>query len=231
VAFSRRQYGAGEVQMAAEYRQLVRDGLAEKLDRDVFLVNQKHLALGKSKYHVYSESGDELFYVERPTLRLFGRRADITFYEREGDAEPLLTLKQDHAYEFRRREYTLVDGAGETIAHLRRDNIKALFRRAWTIEDASGTLIARALEDSAFMSVVRRVVDWIPFVSVLGLVIKTDFHILASSEHGETKIGSFDRKIGIGDKYVLNLREDHARAFDRRIAVALGVLLDTAEAR
>lgn len=202
-----------------------------KFDRDVFLVNQKHLALGKSKYFVYGESGEELFYVERPTMRLFGRRADITFFEDDRGGEPILTLKQDHGYEFRRREYTLVDASGNVIAHLRRDNIKALFRRAWTIEDADGNLIARALEDSAFMSVVRRVVDWIPFVSVLGLVIKTDFHILAQQAAGETKIGSFDRKIGIGDKYVLNLREDASRSFDRRIGVALGILLDTAEAR
>jgi uncharacterized protein YxjI len=217
--------------MTAEYKRETLDPLADKLDRDVFLVNQKHLALGKSKYHVYSESGEELFYVERPVLRLFGRRADISFYHREGDAEPVLTLKQDHAYEFRRREYTLVDEGGEAIARLRRDNIKALFRRAWNIEDPSGAVIARALEDSAFMSIVRRVVDWIPFVALLGLVIKTDFHILLSREQGETKVGSFDRKIGIGDKYVLNLREDAERRFDRRIAVALGILLDTAEAR
>lgn len=219
--------------MATEYKytQTVQDPLAERLDHDVFLVNQKHLSLGKSKYHVYSESGQELFYVERPVMRLFGRRADITFYDREGAPAPLLTLKQDHGYEFLRREYTLVDEAGETIARLRRDNIKALFRRAWTIEDPSGEVIGRALEDSAFMSVVRRVVDWIPFVSVLGLVIKTDFDILAPGANGERKIGSFDRKIGIGDKYVLNLRDDPERQFDRRIGVALGILLDTAEAR
>jgi uncharacterized protein YxjI len=216
--------------MTAEFAPTI-ESIGYKLDRDVFLVNQKHLSLGKSKYFVYGESGEQLFYVERPVMRLFGKRADITFFNDESGGEPVLTLKQDHGYEFRRREYTLVGPSGEVIARLRRDNIKALFRRAWTIEDADGNLIARALEDSAFMSVVRRVVDWIPFVALIGLVIKTDFHILAQGDGGETKIGSFDRKIGIGDKYVLNLREDASRSFDRRIAVALGILLDTAEAR
>jgi hypothetical protein len=143
----------------------------------------------------------------------------------------VFTLKQDHGYEFLRREYTLVDAAGNVVAHLRRDNIKALFRRAWTIENGNGEHVARALEDSAVMSVVRRVVDWIPFVSLLGLVIKTDFDILARTAVDEVKIGSFDRKIGLLDKYVLNLRDDASRLLDRRIAVALGVLLDTAEAR
>jgi uncharacterized protein YxjI len=216
--------------MTAEFAPRVETN-GHKLDRDVFLVNQKHLTLGKSKYFVYGESGEQLFYVERPVMRLFGRRADITFFDDESGGEPVLTLKQNHGYEFLRREYTLVDAAGTEIAHLRRDNIKALFRRAWTIENANGEHLARALEDSAFMSVVRRVVDWIPFVALLGFVIKTDFHILARSGTGEAKIGSFDRKIGLGDKYVLNLREDIGRVLDRRIAVALGILLDTAEAR
>jgi hypothetical protein len=81
------------------------------------------------------------------------------------------------------------------------------------------------------MSVVRRVVDWIPFVGLLGLVIKTDFHILGRDDAGERKIGTFNRKIGIVDRYVLDLREERERRFDRRIGVALGVLLDTAEAR
>lgn len=202
-----------------------------KFGRDVYLVNQKHLSLGKSKYFVYGEGGEELFYVERPTMRLFGRRANITFFDDDTGGEPVLTLQQDNGYEFRRREYTLVDGAGTRVARLRRDNLKALFRRAWTIEDPDGNVIARALEDSTFMSIVRRVVDWIPFVALLGVVIKTDFDILLREAEGERKIGSFDRKIGITDRYVLNLRDDAERRFDRRIGVALGILLDTAEAR
>jgi hypothetical protein len=219
--------------MTAQYAPDDAPSVDTRFDRDVFLVRQKQLALGKSKYYVEAEGGETLFYAERPVMRLFGRRANITFFEDDAaQGEPVLTLKQDNGYEFRRREYTLVDARGETIAHLRRDNIKALFRRAWTIEDPDGNLIARAMEDSAFMSVVRRVVDWIPFVALLGFVIKTDFHILATNEGGaETKIGSFDRKIGLLDKYVLSLRDDSARSFDRRIGVALGILLDTAEAR
>jgi hypothetical protein len=143
----------------------------------------------------------------------------------------VLTLQQDNGYEFRRREYTLVDQAGSVLARFRRDNIKALFRRAWTIEDSEGSLIARAVEDSVIMSIVRRVIDWIPFVGLLGMAIKTDFDVYAASGAGERKIGSFDRKIGIADHYVLNLREDLGRTLDRRVGVALGVLLDTAEAR
>ena len=44
-------------------------------------------------------------------------------------------------------------------------------------------------------------------------------------------IGEFRRKMTILDRYALDLTADRARAFDRRIAVALGVMLDTGERR
>ncbi len=199
----------------------------ERYDRDLFLVNQKHLALGKSKFYVYDESGAALFYVERP-VQLLPRRANISVYADDSKAELLLALHQDHYFELRRREYTVMDQeSGEIIGHLTRDNIRAWLRRSWDIRDAAGDVIAVCREDTKIMSAVRRIVDWIPYVSLLGMAIKTDFHILA----GETRIGTFVRKLGLGDKYVLDLKQDPARTLDRRLAVALGILLDTAEAR
>ena len=71
-----------------------------------------------------------------------------------------------------------------------------------------------------------------PLVEILGGLIKTDFHLFRIDADGEEqKIGSFDRKISFADKYVLDLSGDPERTFDRRAAVALGILLDTAEKR
>ncbi len=204
-----------------------------RFDHDVFLVNQKHLALGKSKYYVYDEAQTPLFYIERPTMRMFGRRANIVVFDDDTNKQPLLEIQQDHGWEILKREDTIVDGeSNETLGHLRRDNIRALFRRKWSIEDAAGTPFAMARETSAFMSFVRRAVDWIPYVSILGaMLFKTDFEILRGADAEGAKVGSFDRKRALTDKYVLNLRDDPERTFDRRMAVALGILLDTAEAR
>lgn len=202
----------------------------ERYDHDLFLVKQKHLALGKSKFYVYDESGAALFYVERP-VQLLPRRANISVYADDSKAELLLVLHQDHYFELRRREYTVIDQvSGETVGHLSRDNIRAWLRRSWDIRDAAGNVIAICREDTKIMSAVRRIIDWIPYVSLLGMAIKTDFHILAA-DAGETRIGTFVRKLGLSDKYVLDLKQDPARTLDRRLAVALGILLDTAEAR
>jgi hypothetical protein len=44
-------------------------------------------------------------------------------------------------------------------------------------------------------------------------------------------VGEFNRKFTILDRYVLDLSRDSARALDRRVAVAMGVMLDTGERR
>lgn len=43
--------------------------------------------------------------------------------------------------------------------------------------------------------------------------------------------GEFNRNFTLFDRYVLDLTRDHPRMIDRRLGVALGVLLDTGEHR
>ena len=200
-----------------------------KFDRDKFLVNQKRMSF-KEKYYVYSENDEELFYVERE-FKFMGKRT-IAIFDDDSKQSQVLKLEQEHYWEIFRREYRLFDSAGELIAAFSRNNIASLFRRGWDILDPNGKLIGRAREDSVGLAIVRRVIDFIPFVNLLGGIIKTDFHLFRVDEAGnETKIGSFDRKLSIFDKYVLDLSDDPERSLDRRTALALGILLDTAEKR
>ena len=55
------------------------------------------------------------------------------------------------------------------------------------------------------------------------------FYILDGSSG--TLIGNFDRKFTLLDRYVLDLSGDPQRTLDRRVALALGVMLDTGERR
>ena len=91
---------------------------------------------------------------------------------------------------------------------------------------------ARARETSLLLCIVRRVIDLIPYVEILGGIVRTDFDILSRAANGqEEKIGPFRRRFSIFDKYVLDFSEDPERKLDRRVAVAVGILLDTAEKR
>jgi hypothetical protein len=93
----------------------------------------------------------------------------------------------------------------------------------------NGDLLAKIREDTVALAVVRRLLNFLPFGDLL---MKTDFHIISSDTQGiERKIGTFDRRVGLFDKYVLDLSGDPQRIIDRRVAVAAGILLDTAEKR
>ena len=60
-------------------------------------------------------------------------------------------------------------------------------------------------------------------------LLRTNFVILGPD--GISELGRFNRKLTLFDKYVLDMTSDGSRTLDRRIAVALGVLLDTGERR
>jgi len=205
------------------------ENMHPKFARDQFYINQKRMSL-REKYYVYDEMGEPLFYVERP----FGwfKRRNITIFDDDSKTSPVLFIEQDHFWEIAHRDYTVRDIGGEVIAKLSRNNFASLFRRKWDIMAPGGAMIATAREDSAFLAAMRRIIDLIPFVELIGGIIKTDFHFLARDIDGtETKIGAFTRRISLFDKYVLDMSEDVSKKLDRRVALAAGVLLDTAEKR
>ena len=203
--------------------------LSAKFDRDKFLINQRRLSI-KEKYYVYDEEGSELFYVERP-FRLFGRRT-ITVFSDDSKSEALMSLIQDHLWEMFHRNYTVADADGQVIARCSRNNLTSLFRRGWRIMDPDGAMTARARENSLLLCIIRRVLDLIPYVEIIGGIVKTDFDFLVTAGDGqEEKIGTFKRRFSIFDKYVLDLSEDSERNLDRRVALGVGILLDTGEKR
>jgi hypothetical protein len=63
---------------------------------------------------------------------------------------------------------------------------------------------------------------------MLGL-LRTNFVLL--QPNSEVVLGEFNRKLTLMDKYVLDLSADTNREVDRRLAVALAILLDTGERR
>ena len=77
------------------------------------------------------------------------------------------------------------------------------------------------------LALLRRVLGPL-FGSFFGL-LRTNFIILRAD--GEDVVGEFNRKFTILDRYALDLKADAARTLDRRVALALGVMLDTGERR
>lgn len=150
------------------------------------------------------------------------KKRHVSFYTSQDRTARVLEVLQDQKVHFVTVTYTVRDAEGVVLARLRKNYLYNLIRRKWEVLHPDGSVAWLAREDSIILSLVRR------FVPLMSL-IRTNF--VFQPADGERVIGEFRRKMTILDRYVLDLGADRARTIDRRVAVALGVMLDTGERR
>jgi uncharacterized protein YxjI len=149
-------------------------------------------------------------------------RRHVTIYRNESRAEILLRVLQDQRFALLTRTYTIVTVGGEILARLRKRYVHNVIRKRWYVEGPTGGVVALALEESIVLSLLRRVLG-----SFFGL-LRTNFLVIHPDG---TVLGEFNRKFTILDRYVLDLAADSQRHLDRRVALSLGIMLDTGEGR
>lgn len=150
----------------------------------------------------------------------------VTVYRDESRARVMLRILQNERVAILTRSYTVQDPAGVMLAVLRKHYVHNIFRKRWYVENAAGLRVAMAIEDSVVLSLLRRVLG-----SLFG-VLRTNFLLVhQGGAEGESVFGEFNRKFTLLDRYVLDLNGDPERRFDRRVALALGIMLDTGEKR
>jgi uncharacterized protein YxjI len=147
----------------------------------------------------------------------------VTFYRDQSRAEKLLEVLQDKKWQPISATYTVRDPTGRTVALLWKNHLYNFVRKRWYVKAPDGTVLYLAKEDSLILSMLRRVVG--PLLGIL----RTNFVIVRPES--DDVIGEFNRKFTILDRYALDLKADPQRTFDRRVALALGVMLDTGERR
>jgi uncharacterized protein YxjI len=145
----------------------------------------------------------------------------VTFYKDDSKTERMLEIRQLNKLEFPYANFSILDKRGILVGSLRKNVLFDYVRRRWQVNDATGQELCMAKEDSIILSLLRR--TGIPIF----LFLRTNFIFL----RGKDVIGEFNRKLTLLDRYVLDLTADRQRVFDRRIALALGVMLDTGERR
>ena len=149
-------------------------------------------------------------------------RRHVTVYRDESRRTTLLRVLQDQRIAGLVRTYTVTLPDGTPLARLRKNYLYNVFRKRWSIAAPDGALVALAVEESVVLSLLRRVLG-----TFFGL-LRTNFIFLGP---GGEVLGEFNRKFTLLDRYVLDLTADTDRAFDRRLALAAGVMLDTGERR
>ncbi len=147
----------------------------------------------------------------------------VTFFRDENKSECLLKVSQDQKFAFFTMTYTIRTPNDEVLGVLHKNYLYNVFRKRWYIFRPDGSLWCLVLEDSIILSLLRRFLG-----SFYGL-LRSNFII--QWENTEDVIGEFNRKFTILDRYVLDVSRDGQHRLDRRVACALGVMLDTGERR
>jgi len=147
----------------------------------------------------------------------------VTFYRDGSKRDRLLEVLQDKKWQPITATYTVRDFRGKPLARFAKNILSNFIRKRWDIRGPDGRLQYVAKEDSVILSLLRR------FLGPLFGLLRTNFIILRPDS--EDVIGEFKRKFTILDRYVLDMSGDPQRLMDRRVALALGVMLDTGERR
>jgi hypothetical protein len=150
-------------------------------------------------------------------------RRHVTVYRDDSRAAPVLRIVQNERIALFTRTYSVRLPDGTPLARLRKHYLHNLFRKRWYADTPGGEVLAVAMEDSIVLSLLRRVLG--PLFGVL----RTNFVI--QRPHGGDVIGEFNRKFTLRDRYVLDMTGDPDHTVDRRIAFALGLMLDSGERR
>jgi uncharacterized protein YxjI len=161
-----------------------------------------------------------------PLLAVVGmslsKKRHVSFFTSEAKTSRVLEVLQDRKIAFINATYTVRDAQGAPLALFRKNYLFNFFRRKWEVLSPDAQLQWVAREDSIILSLVRR---FVPFMGLL----RTNFVFQAAGS--DKVIGEFKRKMTILDRYALDLSADRNRTLDRRVAVALAVMLDTGERR
>jgi uncharacterized protein YxjI len=147
----------------------------------------------------------------------------VTFYRDKTGRERVLEILQDSKWQPITATFTVKDEDGKTIALLRKNYLYNIFRRRWVCLTPGGNTLMMAKEDSILLSLLRRLLG-----TFFGL-LRAQFIFTRGTS--DVVIGEFNRKFTLLDRYVLDMTRDARRQVDRRLALAMGVMLDSGERR
>jgi hypothetical protein len=178
---------------------------------DVVLLRRKVLAIAP-QFQIFDMQGGSLLYCQQ---KLFKLKEDIRVYSDESKQHEILTIKARAILDFS-AAYDVVDAqTQEKVGVLRRKGWTSLVSDAWEILDPHDQPIGRVDEQGGIL---RRFFPIIP----------QKYHLTINGAF----VGTIKQKFNpFVFKAVMDLSPDAQRVFDRRLAMATGLLLMAIEGR
>jgi uncharacterized protein YxjI len=149
---------------------------------------------------------------------MLSAKRHVTFYRDASRGERLLEILQEEKFAILVQHFTVRDPEGRPLARFTKNFLWDVLQKRWECTEPDGAPLCLAKEEF-----------WHALLSrTLGKLFPMNFNFYTANGG---LVGTFNRKFTLLDRYVLDLTGDPGRTLDRRIALALGVMLDTGERR
>jgi hypothetical protein len=204
------------------------------VEGDAFIIDQPYTWF-VNRYRVHEPAdagytpGALLAFCEQ---KRFALREDLRIHRDEAKSGAVMRIHARRVIDIGGR-YDVTDDSG---APLERRARRSLLRTTWALLDASGAELAVMRERSIPVAIFRRVRNLLEFIPLFGLMIALVLDLIPVSYHfdllrdGEV-IGGHTRRIGIRDRYRLEITGDPEHRIDRRLLIAMGIALDALQSR
>lgn len=194
-----------------------------------YVLRSRFFRLFGGAYQLHDGQGRLCLYAEMKRFRL---KEDIRIYADAGMRDEVLRIRTESIFDFS-GAYDVEDSrAHARIGTLRRSGLRSTFvRDHWQMLDATGQPVAELSEDSLGKSLLRRLLEFageIPLVGLLGYLFPQRYALTRHDRpvaHYRQHFNPFIYKLDI------DLLPDDGSAVDRRLAIAMAVLLAAIEGR
>jgi uncharacterized protein YxjI len=191
-----------------------------------FLLQQKlTLLINRYEYFLYDNDtkGEQIAFVEQ---KRFAFREAITVWTNNSKGEVFFTVKAEKILDIHGK-FLVKDSADNLIGYCRKAFGASLLRSTWEVYDAQDHLLFTVKERNRFIAIFRRIAQFIPYLSDVAPFFPFNFIF----EKDGRIIGSHTRVWGrFVDQYKQSLDNELSNV-DRRLVLALGILLDALQDR
>jgi len=207
------------------------------VEGDAFIIDQPYTWF-VNRYRVHEPAdggytpGAMLAFCEQ---KRFALREDLRIHRDEAMTGEVMRITARRVIDIGGR-YDVTDDSGAPIGIIERRARRSLLRTTWALLDASGDELAVMRERSIPVAIFRRVRNLLEFIPLIGLMIALVLDLIPVSYHFDllrdgAVIGGHTRRIGIRDRYRLEITGDPGHRIDRRLLIAMGIALDALQSR
>ncbi|TGM72614.1 hypothetical protein EHR01_15345 [Leptospira mtsangambouensis] len=182
-----------------------------------YFAKKSFLKIFGGEIRIFDENKNNLlFFVKQKAFKL---KEDITVYADETKTKELLKIKARSMIDFS-AIYDVVDvSSNEPIGSLRRKGFKSILKDSWEILDTKDQVIGSIDEDSMLKAILRR---------FLTNLIPQTFFITINKNHVGVLKQTFNPFV---PQFNIDFSSDTANALDRRLGIAIVILLQIIEGR